>query len=136
MNNSEDYIIMSETADPMTQINDVDLSKSRIKIIIHGWRSSVESNAVASIKNAYLKTKDCNVITVDWSNTASSIFYHWVANQTERIGTEVAIFLNGLSERYKITGKQIHLIGHSLGAHIMGIAAHQSSLKIDRITGR
>lgn len=126
---------MTETAEPMIRIDSIDLTKSPLKIITHGWRSSAESEAVASIKDAYMRNKDVNVITVDWSHIAHSIFYHWVANQTVRIGTEVATFLNSLSERHSVTGKQIHLIGHSLGAHIMGIAAYQSNLTVDRITG-
>lgn len=112
------------------------LSMLPLKIITHGWRSSVESDAVATIRDAYLKKQSVNVITIDWSYISSSIFYHWVANQTEVIGIEVATFLDALAKRYEVSGTQVHLIGHSLGAHIMGIAAHNSKVNVDRVTGK
>lgn len=134
--NLTDSIVLNETAEPILNIGeDIELYKLPLKIITHGWRSSVESNAVAGIKDAYLLKQDVNVITVDWSYIANSIFYHWVANQTKTIGVELASFLNALSARYKVSGNQVHLIGHSLGAHIMGIAAFNSNMTVDRITG-
>ncbi|KAG6461123.1 hypothetical protein O3G_MSEX012436 [Manduca sexta] len=97
--------------------------------------SSTEKYSIKSIKDAYVKYRNVNVITVDWSSTADSIFYNWVANQTITIGAQIAIFLEELKKLYNVSGDQIHLIGHSLGAHVMGIAAHQSNLTIGRITG-
>lgn len=111
------------------------LFKNSIKIITHGWKSSIDSPAVKVIKEAYLETKDADIITIDWSVTADSFFYNWVANKTKNIGEQVAIFLDGLSKQHNVSGDQIHLIGHSLGAHVMGVAAYKSNLTINRITG-
>ncbi|KOB78570.1 Vitellogenin-1, partial [Operophtera brumata] len=135
-NNLTDSILLNESAEPVLQIDeDINLSMLPLKVITHGWRSSVESDAVAKIRDAYLAKKNVNVVTIDWSYIANSIFYHWVANQTETIGMEITTFLNALSTRYNVSGDQVHLIGHSLGAHIMGIAAFHSNLSVDRITG-
>lgn len=115
---------------------DIFYCNNPIKIITHGWRSSADKEAVTSIKNAYLEAQNMTVITVDWSCTANSILYFWVANETKTIGGEVAGFLEGLSQLYNVTSDKIHLIGHSLGAHVMGIAASKMNSTVYRVTGR
>lgn len=110
-------------------------SKQPFKLLTHGWLSSVDNPGVPDLKDAYLETRNVVVITVDWSATASNIFYPWVANETKYIGARIASFLDGLNKWYNVTGEQVHLIGHSLGAHVMGIAAAQTKMRVNRITG-
>lgn len=104
-------------------------------MVTHGWESSADKNAVINIKNAYLATMDVNVIAVDWSPIADSALYPIVAFQTKDVGAYVGHFLDALSDRYNVHGSRVHLIGHSLGAHIMGRAASTSKLTVNRITG-
>ncbi|GBP41436.1 Lipase member H [Eumeta japonica] len=110
------------------------IKKAAVKVITHGWRSSADKDVVVNIKNAYLEKADINVIAVDWSEVADSIFYPWVALQVPNVGKTVGKFLAALSKRYDVTGEQIHLIGHSLGAHIVGVAASTSKLNVSRIS--
>ncbi|XP_062527507.1 phospholipase A1 [Bombyx mori] len=134
--NVDHYIVMDAYGNVVTEnLKEDNLFKNSIKIITHGWKSSIDSPAVKVIKEAYLETKDADIITIDWSVTADSFFYNWVANKTKNIGEQVAIFLDGLSKQHNVSGDQIHLIGHSLGAHVMGVAAYKSNLTINRITG-
>lgn len=138
--NPEEPIILDSLAKPVSdssvrkEITD-NLSKLTLKIVTHGWESSADKNAVINIKNAYLATMDVNVIAVDWSPIADSFLYPIVAYQTKDVGLYVGQFLDALSARYGVHGDQIHLIGHSLGAHVMGRAAATTKLKVDRITG-
>lgn len=140
-NDTDTYILLNEWAQPIQVDKNDDtsyvltLSDKPLKIITHGWKSSVDKYGVSNIKNAYLESQQVNVITIDWSGIADSIFYHWVANETKNIGARVATFIGELHKRHNVSGKQLHLIGHSLGAHIMGIAASRSRFRIDRITG-
>lgn len=112
------------------------LSNRPIKLVTHGWESSADKNAVINIKNAYLKKHDVAVIAVDWSSVANSVWYPVVAYETKMVGSHVAKFINGLNKRYNVLGSQLHLIGHSLGAHVMGNAGYETKLKVDRITGK
>lgn len=136
-NNKKNFILLNDRGVPLDDnTTGVMLSNAPLKIVTHGWRSTTDKTCVKDVKDAYLQVQDVNVITVDWSYTAYSIFYNWVANETKFVGKQIAVFLNGLNKYYNVTGNQIHLIGHSLGAHIMGIAASQSNLRIARITGK
>lgn len=139
-NDTYSYIELNEIGKPYEKIHEdatmeIMSSHEPLKIITHGWRSSADKEGVEDIKTAYLEAKNVNVITIDWSAIADSIFYPWVAYEAKGIGVKVAKFISALHYRYNITGKQFHLIGHSLGAHIMGIAASKSNLTVDRITG-
>lgn len=56
--------------------------------------------------------------------------------ETWNVGTYLSKFLNHLIEDVGIDAKSLHLIGHSLGAHVVGFAARQvKNGKIGRITG-
>ncbi|XP_049696506.2 pancreatic triacylglycerol lipase isoform X1 [Helicoverpa armigera] len=139
-NDSNSFILLDERGRlanrrDVCYIKNIFILEMPLKIITHGWLSSVDANGVSSIKNAYLETKNVNVMTVDWSYTASSIFYPWAANATKTIGARIASLLDGLNKLYNVTGNQIHLIGHSLGAHVMGIAASTTSSTVHRVTG-
>lgn len=106
-----------------------------VKLITHGWMSAEDRSSVMLIKNAYLKKYDYNIIGVDWSSISMNYLYPLVAKQVKYVGKSVATFLKVLSETFGVKGEQIHLIGHSLGAHVMGNAASSSGLNISRITG-
>lgn len=51
-----------------------DVSKD-VKLVTHGWMSNGNSSTVINIKNAYLETKDYNVIIVDWQRLARHFLY-------------------------------------------------------------
>lgn len=65
--------------------------------------------------------------------------YEWAAFNTDAIGKLLASALHNLTEAYPI--ERIHLIGHSLGAHIVGSAGREYQLldadgkQLPRITG-
>lgn len=134
--NPEEPIILDSSAKSATNSSVTDLlSKVPLKMVTHGWQSSADQNAVIGIKNAYLATKDVCVIAVDWKPIAESALYPIVAFQTKDVGAYIGLFLDALSDRYNVHGNEIHLIGHSLGAHVMGRAASTSKLTVNRITG-
>ena len=72
-----------------------------------------------------------NIIIVDWSalgtpNTGTLLapaFYDLAVNNVPIVGRTVAEFLVFLMEQKALRSpKDIHLVGHSLGAHVSGMA--------------
>lgn len=77
--------------------------------------------------------ENANVIVVDWKRLASYIYFDAV-NNTVPVGTYIGQFLEFLEENF-INLSTVHLIGHSLGAHIAGIAGAYVGGRVKRITG-
>ncbi|KAI1304177.1 Inactive pancreatic lipase-related protein 1 [Halotydeus destructor] len=103
-----------------------------VKIIIPGWFDSRETTLwMQSMKDAFLQYTDVNVIIVEWTNLTP---YMIAAANTRVVGAEVANVVNFLIEKTAIAAEQVHLIGHSLGAHIAGYAG-QRVRHLGRITG-
>ncbi|CAI6348331.1 unnamed protein product [Macrosiphum euphorbiae] len=108
-----------------------------LKVITHGWLASDDNfTGVFTIKTAYVDAGGYNVISVDWSNIAENIIYHKPAIMTAPVGNVVAEFLDRMVAYTGTQASDIHLIGHSLGAHVMGsCGSNFKSGKIGRITG-
>ncbi|XP_055308491.1 lipase member H-like [Sitodiplosis mosellana] len=105
-------------------------------VVVHGWKSSTSSDTVQDIKDNYLKTRDCNVIGVDWSDLAKNNFYFTPARQTRDVGSYIAEMIDFMCTVKGADINTFHLIGHSLGAHTVGYAGmYTKTGKIPRITG-
>lgn len=73
---------------------------------------------------------------MDWSSIGSNIVYPAPAILTDSVGYVLATFLDHVIDITGIHPSDIHLIGHSLGAHVSGsCGSHLKSGKIGRITG-
>ncbi|XP_060851333.1 lipase member H-B-like [Rhopalosiphum padi] len=108
-----------------------------LKVITHGWLASDENfTGVFCIKTAYVDTGGYNVFTVDWSHIAEDIIYSKPAILTLSVGKLIAEFFERLIAHTGTHPSDVHLIGHSLGAHVMGsCGSNFKSEKIGRITG-
>lgn len=80
-----------------------------------------------------------NVIIIDWSDIASNPFYPQVVRSTEYVGNTTAQLIRLLSEEGIVLDLgMVHIIGHSLGAHVAGFAGAELGRtigKVGRITG-
>ena len=78
-----------------------------------------------------------NVICVDWSLPASGYDYFGLLSELPTIGQMVANFTNRLNILTKSSNKDMHCIGHSLGAHICGFVGKTFEIgdKLGQITG-
>lgn len=83
---------------------------------------------------AYLDKGDVNVILVDWGEIAIDINYVYVASQVPVVGKAVAESLEKLGEAIDLN--TLHVIGHSLGAHIAGHIGRYMNITLSRITGK
>ncbi|ROT72990.1 hypothetical protein C7M84_008600 [Penaeus vannamei] len=107
----------------------------RTVAIAHGFQedgyNSVWMNAV---KDLVLDVIDANVIRVNFKTLAAAPRYDLAAADTSFIGKELASLLNDLKRRGGLSPSEVHLIGFSLGAQVMGVAGHNFKT-VDRITG-
>lgn len=88
------------------------------------------------ILSAYIDVGGYNVITVDWSRESQTLLYPIAAAWTKPIGEEIAKLLENIVQVNVIKPSDIHVIGHSLGAHVAGVCGYAFQLgKIGRITG-
>ncbi|CAG9796750.1 unnamed protein product [Diatraea saccharalis] len=104
------------------------------KVIVHGWNSNGYSNINPMIRDAFLAVEDCNVIVVDWRALANSNYASAVIG-VPSVGQFLGNFLVWLFNNAGGNWNQLHLVGFSLGAHIVGNAGRQAGGRPARITG-
>lgn len=107
---------------------------NKVKVLTHGWLNHGFSPMPESIKEAYLNVSDLNIVVVDWG-VAANVNYIVASYNVAQVGRLLTEFLNFLIGE-GISMNDVHLIGHSLGAHVVGIAgAYVRKGPIDTITG-
>jgi hypothetical protein len=85
---------------------------------------------------AYVDIGGFNIITADWNRVAKNLLYPMPAYLTVQVGSVIAKLLENIVNLAVIDPSDIHVIGHSLGAHVSGACGAAFSLgKIGRITG-
>ena len=88
-------------------------------VITHGYLSSSSENWIDNLAQAIdRRDPDSNIIITDWSETADTVNYFSAVEDTEDIGNQLAIWLN----EQGVNPDTTLLVGHSLGAHVSGIA--------------
>jgi len=99
-------------------------SDAPIKIIVHGFGSgSYLEGSSGVIKDAYTSTlpqRNLNIILIEWSKLSASPWYDNAAANTKLVGAKAARFIEFLVDNRVTALSQIHMIGHSLGAHVCG----------------
>lgn len=105
-----------------------------IKVVVHGWNSDGNSPINPLITSAFLAVQDCNVIIVDWRSLANSL-YTTAANGVPSVGQFLGNFLIWLINTAGGNWNQVHLVGFSLGAHVVGNAGRTTGSRPIRVTG-
>nr|AOH73341.1 lipase 12 [Lygus lineolaris] len=110
--------------------------KKNTKIIVHGWKNNHLSEIGQGIKDAYIKANArANIIIVDWSN-GSFRFYNRAKACVPLVANILAEFVDRLVKELGLDVKKLHIIGHSLGAHVSGLAGVRIKAgKPKRVTG-
>ncbi|XP_026731988.1 pancreatic triacylglycerol lipase-like [Trichoplusia ni] len=109
-------------------------SNKGIKVIVHGWNNNGDSHVNTVIRQAFLAVQDVNVIVVDWRGLAGSS-YTSAAAGVPGIGQHLGNFLVWLINNAGGNWNNVHLVGHSLGAHVVGSAGRQAGGRPSRVTG-
>ncbi|XP_012543587.2 pancreatic lipase-related protein 2 isoform X2 [Monomorium pharaonis] len=119
----------------VTQLKDSPFNNAwPTKIIIHGWTENGNAFWLHDIRRNYLSIGDYNVIYVDWF-TGSTKEYLTSVKLIRQVGEYVAAFIEFLKSETQISFDDIHILGHSLGAHVAGYIGNYTSKKLGRITG-
>lgn len=103
------------------------------KFIIHGFIDTPLSNWVSEMRDELITRGNMNVIVVDWAGGSLPLYTQATAN-TRLVGLEIAHLIEKLRDDYEVRPEDVHLIGHSLGAHTAGYVGDRIP-KIGRITG-
>lgn len=113
--------------------------KGNIYMIVHGYLDSGDRPWVQELMNALLdkdRTGFASVITIDWSDGASPPYTQAVAN-IRLVGVITAHVLFMIYEQFKMKNlDNVHLIGHSLGAHLSGYTGSTLQNEFDLTLGR
>ncbi|XP_068619905.1 pancreatic triacylglycerol lipase-like [Battus philenor] len=111
-----------------------DLSKPTA-LYIHGYVEVVNDDSVQTMAKAYQRHGGYNFLLLDWSNLGFGNYIS-VSLDVKQIGKEtgaaVAKLLKG-----GLSLERLHVIGHSLGAHIGGFCCRQlkaSGFEVPRLT--
>ncbi|XP_034831715.1 pancreatic triacylglycerol lipase-like [Maniola hyperantus] len=104
------------------------------KVIAHGWNSGGTSSLNAPITAAFLANADVNVIVLDWSRAAAGT-YTLSVRAVPDVGRHLANFLQFLFSTAGGNWNNLHLVGHSLGAHVVGNAGRFAPARPVRVTG-
>ncbi|EDW18725.2 uncharacterized protein Dmoj_GI13385 [Drosophila mojavensis] len=110
---------------------------TKIVFVVTGWLTNSRFSVTRDVlQRAYMCRPDINFVVVDTSGYLDML-YMWSVQNTNIIGDYISIGLKKLTDANPSV--KIHLIGHSLGAHIMAFAARQyqnlTGRLVDRLTG-
>lgn len=78
---------------------------------------------------------DCNIIVLDWSRLANKSYSSAKAS-TAAVGRGLGQFVNWLVSNFIFSYDRIHLVGFSLGGHLVGYAGRTAFGAVRRITGK
>ncbi|XP_015116858.1 phospholipase A1 [Diachasma alloeum] len=91
--------------------------------ITHGYLGTGDTDWLQRMANAYLKYEDVNVIVVSWGILAFGPGYVQAAKNTLIVANQTAEFAKEIVKTFpdNIKWGSVHLIGFSLGAHVVGM---------------
>ena len=89
---------------------------SPVILMIHGWRSDGQWFG-DFYHSAYLEAGDYNIICVDWGKLESINYFEAIA-LTKPVAEHTALLVKALKDIGMFDN--IHVVGHSLGAHVAG----------------
>lgn len=105
-------------------------------IIFHGFDDNGKNTWILHAKTALLELQQCNVISVDWWTLVMHPWYREAAMNSYKVANYTAGFIDWLNEQTGLLASQIHITGHSLGAHAAGFTGKYIRCgQVGRITG-
>ncbi|CAL1528108.1 unnamed protein product [Lymnaea stagnalis] len=107
--------------------------------VAHGFTDFGSAPWCLGMKNALLDAEDLNVILVDWQAGAKGPNYYQAVANTRVVGAMIGRLIQDFHTVANANFGNFHLIGHSLGAQIMGYAGKEifrlTNQKVGRISG-
>ncbi|GBP27134.1 Pancreatic triacylglycerol lipase [Eumeta japonica] len=104
-----------------------------VVFVAHGWLSKSETSLNPAIRDAYFRRSDTNVIIVDWRRLAM-MDYVTAMRGVPAVGRGLGQFINFLHSM-GLPYNNVHLVGFSLGSHLVGNAGRETGGRVARVTG-
>ncbi|XP_053614892.1 uncharacterized protein LOC128677802 [Plodia interpunctella] len=101
-------------------------------ILVHGWRGNCNSQVNTMLREAFLQALDVNVIVFDWSALAGQN-YLTAKRGVPGVGQCLGQFIKWLVT-LGASYERMHLVGFSLGGHLVGNAGRDIGGYVKRIT--
>jgi len=109
------------------------------RVVAHGFTDFGGAPWMLLMKDEFLDLEPCNVILVDWQRAARGPNYPQAVANTRVVGAMIARLVHDLVVTRGANFKDFHMIGHSLGSHVMGYAGKEiqrlDKVKLGRISG-
>ncbi|KAM4851633.1 pancreatic lipase-related protein 2-like [Thomomys bottae] len=107
----------------------------KTRFIIHGYLDRGNKKWLTNMCKNMFTVEQVNCICVDWKHGSQVIFYPQAVFNTQVVGAEIAFLLERLLSHLNYSLEKVHLIGHSLGAHVAAEAGRRLGGRLGRITG-
>ncbi|KAK6639823.1 hypothetical protein RUM43_008098 [Polyplax serrata] len=125
--------------DPQTLFRSNYVPSGQVYFISHGFVENGHRPWIMDMVRELLKRSNANVIAIDWSGGSQPPYAQAVAN-IRLVGVMTAHLIQMMSEQVVgLQTERIHIIGHSLGAHLasyVGTTLRRTfNLRLGRITG-
>ncbi|CRK87856.1 CLUMA_CG001643, isoform A [Clunio marinus] len=114
-------------------VGDISPSRKYLKLLIHGWNADSDHVALETVKNSYMKINTSHLLMADWREIAS-MRYITARELIPLIGKQICQLLRKFVEQALIGPDRMHIIGHSLGAHIATHVGRCFNGEISRMT--
>ncbi|AUS94238.1 pancreatic lipase-related protein 2-like protein [Trichoplusia ni ascovirus 6b] len=129
---------------PLSSVDDdtiwnqvLDKNKTKFFVYMHGFTDSPGEVSFKTVSDALIQAGETNIMAVDASPLLSHMYLRCTTYVT-LIGRKVGEILSNLHSKGKITASNVHVIGHSLGAHMSGFIGksfkNTTDVKLGRIT--
>ncbi|XP_026331599.1 pancreatic lipase-related protein 3-like [Hyposmocoma kahamanoa] len=123
--------------DAKGMLSDAALDRAKPTVVYaHGYVELSSDESVMAVVRAYQGRGDFNIVVVDWANLGFGN-YLAVALDLKPIGIETGKALSMLLKE-GLSPKGLHLVGHSMGAHLLGFTARSLADRghpVPRLTG-
>lgn len=102
--------------------------------VVHGWHNGHDSPVCDEISKAVLQNNDINVFLIDWNKIASNL-YLVAYKAVPEVGQLLGTLIRNLVNNNKLDLNKASIVGHSLGAHVAGLAGAELNGRISNIVG-
>ncbi|KAH8302125.1 hypothetical protein KR044_003033 [Drosophila immigrans] len=118
---------------PVQQVENLS-TVSSLQLIVHGFLASRSHSSIMPLRNAYTAQGFEHVLIADWS-PAANLDYASSRRAVAKVASVLAKQLQQFLEQHSVALEAVHILGHSLGAHVAGCIGQHFNGTLGRITG-